>query len=207
MQKLSKDFYKRDDVTAIAKELLGKIVVTKFDEIYTAARIVETEAYAGIIDKASHAYNNRRTNRTEVMYGKSGKAYVYLCYGIHQMFNIVTNEVGNPDAVLIRGAEPIEGIDTMLIRMHKKIFDAAIGRGPGNVAKAMGIFTTHTGTDLQSNQLYIADDRTTKFETMVSRRIGVDFAGDHAKWLYRYYIKDNKHVTKHMVNNEGIDLL
>lgn len=207
MQKLSKEFYERADVATIAKELLGKIIVTKFDKTYTAARIVEIEAYAGIIDKASHAYNNKRTNRTEVMFGKSGKAYVYLCYGIHHMFNIVTNEEGKPDAVLIRGAEPLEGMDMMLTRMNKKIVDSTIGRGPGNVAKALGIFTTHTGMSLQSKHLFLADDGTTDFEIMMSRRIGVDYAADHAKWLYRFYIKDNKHVTKHRVNKEGIVLL
>ncbi len=207
MQKLSKDFYERADVATIAKELLGKIVVTKFNETYTAARIAETEAYAGIIDKASHAYNSRRTNRTEIMFGKSGTAYVYLCYGIHHMFNIVTNGIGKPDAVLIRGAEPVEGIDTMLKRMNKETFDTTIGRGPGNVAKALGIFTTHTGMSLQSRQLFIANDGTAGFETMMSRRIGVDYAGAHANWLYRFFIKDNKHVTKHAVNKEGICLL
>ncbi len=207
MQKLSKEFYERADVATIAKDLLGKIIITKFDETYTAARIVETEAYAGIIDKASHAYNNKRTKRTEVMFGNSGKAYVYLCYGIHHMFNIVTNEVGKPDAVLIRGAEPLEGISMMLNRMNKKIVDSTIGRGPGNVTKALGIFTTHTGMSLQSKHLFLADDGTTDFETMMSRRIGVDYADDHAKWLYRFYIKDNNHVTKHAVNKEGIVLL
>lgn len=207
MQKLSKVFYERADVATVAKDLLGKIIITKFNNQYTSARIVETEAYAGMIDKASHAYNNKRTNRTEVMFGKSGKAYVYLCYGIHHMFNIVTNEEGKPDAVLIRGAEPLEGIDMMLNRMNKKIVDRTIGRGPGNVAKALGIFTTHTGMSLQSKYLFLAEDGTSDFEKMMSRRIGVDYAADHAKWLYRFYIKDNKHVTKHRVNKEGIVLL
>lgn len=207
MQKLSKVFYERADVATVAKDLLGKIIITKFNNQYTSARIVETEAYAGMIDKASHAYNNKRTNRTEVMFGKSGKAYVYLCYGIHHMFNIVTNEEGKPDAVLIRGAEPLEGIDMMLNRMNKKIVDRTIGRGPGNVAKALGIFTTHTGMSLQSKYLFLAEDGTSDFEKMMSRRIGVDYAADHAKWLFRFYIKDNKYVSTHAVNKEGIILL
>ncbi len=207
MQKLSKDFYLRPYVATIAKELLGKIIITKFDNLYTAARITETEAYAGIADKASHAYGGRRTARTEIMFGNGGFAYVYLCYGIHHMFNVVANEETHPDAVLIRGVEPLEGIDTMIKRMNKKKFDTTVGRGPGNVGKALGIFTTHTGTDLQSRDFYIADDGVNSFDTMVSRRIGVDYAGDHAKWLYRFYIKDNPHVTKHAVNKEGILLL
>jgi DNA-3-methyladenine glycosylase len=207
MQKLSKDFYQRPDVATIAKELLGKIVITKFNHIYTAARITETEAYAGIVDKASHAYGGRRTGRTEIMFGDGGVAYVYLCYGIHHMFNVVTNKENHPDAVLIRGIEPLEGIDAMIKRMNKEQFDATVGRGPGNVGKALGILTAHTGTDMQSNHFFIADDGTANFETMVSRRIGVDYAGDHAKWLYRFYIKDNAHVTRHAVNKEGILLL
>jgi DNA-3-methyladenine glycosylase len=207
MQKLSKEFYARADIATIAKELLGTILVTNFDGIYTSARIVETEAYAGIIDKASHAYSGRRTNRTEIMFGAGGKAYVYLCYGIHHLFNVVTNEPNKPDAVLIRGVEPLEGIDAMLQRMKKEKFDTAVGRGPGNVSKAMGLFTKHTGTDLQSDQLFLATDGTTYDDVMVSRRIGVDYAGTHAKWLYRFYIHNNPHVTKHLVNKEGIPVI
>lgn len=207
MQKLSRDFYLRDDVVLIAKELLGKIIVTKFDGTYTAGRIVETEAYAGIRDKASHAYNNRRTKRTEVMFSKTGVAYVYLCYGIHHMFNVVCNSNEHPDAVLIRGIEPLEGIDTMLNRSNKKQMDATLGRGPGNVSKALGIFTTHSGMDLQSKELFLANDDATGFEMAVSKRIGVDYAGDHANWLYRFFIHGNQHVSKHVFNKEGIILL
>ncbi len=207
MQKLSNDFYLRNDVVQIAKDLLGKIIVTKFDEIYTAGRIVETEAYAGIIDKASHAYNNRRTNRTEIMFGKGGVSYVYLCYGIHHLFNVVCNTTNNSDAVLIRGIEPLEGIDTMLQRYNKKQFDTSIGRGPGNASKALGIFTKHSGLSLQSKELFIADDGTTEFDIAVSKRIGVAYAAEHAKWLYRFFIHGNPHVSKHVFNKEGILLL
>lgn len=207
MQKLSRDFYLRDDVVLIAKELLGKIIVTKFDGIVTAGRIVETEAYAGIRDKASHAYNNRRTNRTEVMFSKTGVAYVYLCYGIHHLFNVVCNTTDHPDAVLIRGIEPLEGIDTMLKRSNKKKLDATLGRGPGNVSKALGIFTTHSGMDLQSKELFLASDGTSGFEMAVSKRIGVDYAAEHANWLYRFFVQDNQHVSKHVFNKEGIVLL
>lgn len=207
MHKLSRDFYLRNDVVLIAKELLGKILVTKFDGTYTAGRIVETEAYAGISDKASHAYNNRRTNRTEVMFSKTGVAYVYLCYGIHHMFNVVCNTNDHPDAVLIRGIEPLEGIDTMLKRSNKKNLDTSLGRGPGNVSKALGIFTKHSGMDLQSKELFLADDGTTGFEIAVSKRIGVDYAGEHANWLYRFFVQGNQHVSKHVFNKERIILL
>lgn len=207
MQKLSRDFYRRTDVAQIARELLGKIVVTKFNRIYTTGRIVETEAYAGVIDKASHAYNNRRTNRTEIMFGDASHAYVYFCYGIHHLFNVVCNTTDHADAVLIRGIEPLEGIDDMLIRCNKKKPDASLGRGPGNASKTLGIQTTHSGMDLQSSQLYLADDGTTGFDVAVSKRIGVDYAAEHAQWLYRFYIAGNPHVTKHTFNKEGILLL
>ena len=136
---LNEKFYIRKDVVKIAQELLGKIIVTYFDAQLTAARITETEAYNGIVDKASHAYNNRRTKRTEVMYAGGGAAYVYLCYGIHHLFNIVTNLKDVPHAVLIRAAEPVIGIDTMLQRTHKKSLDSTLTGGHGNVSKALGI--------------------------------------------------------------------
>lgn len=120
LKMLNENFYTRKDVVKISKDLLGKIIVTYFGEQLTAARITETEAYNGIADKASHAYNNRRTRRTEIMYGNGGAAYVYLCYGIHHLFNVVTNLKDVPHAVLVRAAEPLIGIDTMLARTHKK---------------------------------------------------------------------------------------
>lgn len=207
MQKLSNDFYLRSDVVQIARDLLGKVIVTKFEGMYTAGRIVETEAYAGIIDKASHAYNNRRTNRTEIMFGKGGVSYVYLCYGIHHLFNVVCNTKDNPDAVLIRGIEPLEGMDAMLKRFNKQSFDESIGRGPGNASKALGIFTQHSGVSLQGKELFIAEDGTNNFETMVSKRIGVAYAAEHANWLYRFFMYGNPHVSKHAINKEGILLL
>lgn len=207
MQKLNKEFYLGTDVAVLARELLGKIVVTKFNNQYTAARIVETEAYAGIIDRASHAYNSKRTNRTEIMFAEGGYAYVYLCYGIHQMFNIVTNKAGKPDAILIRGVEPLEGCKWMLQRYKKDEFDSSIGRGPGNVGKALGIFTTHTGTSLLSKNFFIAQSGTNRLNVMASKRIGVDYAGAHAQWLYRFFIKDHPQVTKHRFNKSAIELL
>ena len=113
---VDRSFYDRTDVVKIAKELLGKILVTWFDEQFTAGRIVETEAYNGAVDKASHAYGGRRTARTEVMFGHPGTAYVYLCYGIHHLFNVVTNKKDVPHAILIRSLEPVKGVEEMLKR-------------------------------------------------------------------------------------------
>ena len=147
MQKLPVEFYQREDVVQIAKDLLGKVLVTYWNGERTVGRIVETEAYAGQLDKASHAYKGR-TKRTEIMFGEGGKAYIYLCYGIHQMFNIVTNVHGTPHAILIRAVEPIEGHAIMLQRTGKKVADYSLTRGPGNVGKAFGFHTTQNGYSL-----------------------------------------------------------
>ena len=197
MRKLPLSFYQRTNVLEIAKDLLGKILVTKFDNVTTSARIVECEAYAGVIDKASHAVGGRRTARNEIMYGKGGFAYVYLCYGIHHLFNVVTNSEDIPHAVLIRAAAPLKGIDKMLERTGKEKLDNTLTRGPGNVSKALGIHTTHSGLSLLSKNLFIADDGFVfnKTEILTSPRIGVDYAGNHAFLPYRFYIKGNPFVS------------
>ena len=196
MKKLPLSFYLRDDVVKIAKELLGKVLVTAFDGATTSGRIVETEAYAGELDKASHA-SKGRTGRTEVMFGQGGRAYVYLCYGIHQMFNIVTAKDGVPHAILIRALEPIEGRETMLRRAGKTKWNNSLTSGPGRVGKALGFHTSQCGLSLDSADLYIADDGYVPNEKMIatSPRIGVDYAGDHAQWLYRFYVKDSAFVS------------
>ena len=197
MEKLGFDFYNRPDVLKIARELLGKILTTNFDGRITSGRIVETEAYAGIRDRASHAFGGRRTARTSIMYESGGTAYVYFCYGIHHLFNVVTDKKEIPHAVLIRALEPIEGIDVMLARTNKKILDNTLTRGPGNVSKALGIVTSHTGTSLLGDEIFIAkDDYSLKKKDIVtSPRIGVDYAGEDAKLLYRFSIKDNPYVS------------
>ena len=198
LKELNEDFYTRKEVVTIAKDLLGKVIITFFDERFTAARITETEAYNGIVDKASHAYNNRRTKRTEIMYASGGAAYVYLCYGIHHLFNVVTNLKGVPHAVLIRAAEPLFGIETMLERTNKKKLDKTLTSGPGNVSKALGIYTHHTGVDLKSENFFIADDGfiLPKQKIIAATRIGVDYAAEDALLPYRFLIKDNPFVTR-----------
>jgi len=197
MKKLQLAFYRRDNVLAIAQELLGKLLVTTFQGKRTSGRIVETEAYNGIVDKASHAFSGRRTKRTEIMYGAGGCAYVYICYGIHNLFNVVTSDHGTPHAVLIRGVEPVEGISWMMERMHKGKFNHSVGRGPGNVSKAMGISTAHTGLSLLKHEMFLADDGTMipSSEMIASPRIGVDYAGKDAQLLYRYFVKGNEYVS------------
>jgi DNA-3-methyladenine glycosylase len=195
--KLGVEFYERNDVVTIAKELLGKLLVTHFEGNLTAARIVETEAYNGALDKASHAYNNRRTNRTEVMYGHGGVAYVYLCYGIHYLFNVVSNVQDTPHAILIRGVEPVSGIDIMLERTGKLKAGYDLTRGPGNVSKALGIRVSHTGMSLLADELFIADDGT-RYKTsdiLATPRIGVDYAAEDALLPYRFIVKGNPYVS------------
>ena len=198
MKKLPLSFYQRDNVLQIAKELLGKILVTKWIGMETSGRIVEVEAYNGIVDKASHAAGGRRTNRNEVMYGEGGVSYVYLCYGIHHLFNVVTNRQETPHAILIRALEPIKGVDVMLERTGKKKVDTTLTKGPGNVSKALGIsFKHHSGHSLLSNDLFIAEDDfvLNKKDLAASPRIGVDYAGEDASLPYRFYIKGNPFVS------------
>jgi DNA-3-methyladenine glycosylase len=197
MKKLDHQFYNNEDVVFLARQLLGKLLVTRIDHIHTSGRIVETEAYAGAIDRASHAYGGRRTNRTEIMFGEPGKAYVYLCYGIHHLFNIVTNKKDVPHAILVRALEPVDGIEDMLIRTGKRTADYTLTKGPGNVSRALGIRTAHSGTDLFGNLIYIVDDKVSVSDDSIisSTRIGVDYAGDDAALLYRFHLKDNPFVS------------
>jgi DNA-3-methyladenine glycosylase len=205
MKKIPSSFYLNEDVLELAKALLGKLVVTRFDNHTTVGRIVETEAYNGVIDKASHAFGGRRTTRTEVMYSRGGVAYVYFCYGMHHLFNIVTGKPDVPHAVLIRAVEPVEGIDTMLLRRGKRQADFSLTRGPGSVAQAMGIHTRHTGLSLQSAELYLADDGLLyqPQEVIATPRIGVAYAAEDALLPYRFLVKGNAYVSGKKNENLG----
>ncbi|MFI5195845.1 MAG: DNA-3-methyladenine glycosylase [Chitinophagales bacterium] len=196
--KLPESFYIRKDVVKIARELLGKVLVTEFDGIHTAGMIVETEAYSGVSDKASHAFGGRRTARTEVMYMHGGAAYVYLCYGIHHLFNIVTNIKDIPHAILIRAIEPLEGIDAMLARRGKAKLQPSLTAGPGAMSMALGLSTRHTGRSLHRNDIYIEDRgiRIPRKDIMAATRVGVAYAMDDALRQYRFYIRGNPYVSK-----------
>ena len=195
--KLPESFYRQQNVCAVARKVIGKLLVTHFNNQLTVGRIVETEAYAGVDDRASHAWNGRFTNRTKIMYEAGGVAYVYLCYGIHHLFNLVTHEKDVPHAVLIRGIEPIEGIDTMLQRLHKQKLDPSVGRGPGNLCKALGIQVAHSGTSLQDHSLFLADDgyKLKSSAILATPRIGVGYAGEDALLPYRFIWKDHPQVS------------
>ncbi|MES2702783.1 MAG: DNA-3-methyladenine glycosylase [Bacteroidota bacterium] len=191
-------FYTRTDVVKIARELLGKVIVTRFNGELTSGIIVETEAYAGEADKASHAYGGRRTRRTEVMYMHGGAAYVYLCYGIHHLFNVVTNVQDTPHAILLRGIEPLEGQDIMLERRGKEKLQPALTAGPGAMSMALGIHTSNTGLSLQGPEITIEDRgiKVSAKDIVAGTRVGVAYAMDDALRPYRFSIKGNPYVSK-----------
>lgn len=185
-RRLPRSFYRRADVTGIAREMLGKVLVTHFDGVMAAGIITETEAYAGINDRASHAYGGRRTARNEMMYAVGGTAYVYLCYGIHHLFNVVTNVSGVPDAVLIRAIHPVDGAEHMRVRRGTK--GALSTGGPGTLSQALGIRTAHNGTDLLGDTIWI-EDRGPALDIrsiIAGPRVGVDYAGPDALLPYRF---------------------
>lgn len=195
--KLPNAFYRQKNVCTVAKGLIGKVLVTRFKGVLTAGRIVETEAYNGVTDRASHAWSGRRTQRTETMYREGGVTYVYLCYGIHHLFNVVTNKADIPHAVLLRALEPLSGIETMLKRTGKPKADYSLTRGPGNMSRAMGILVKHNALGLQSDELSIVDDgfRVRPSQILATPRIGVDYAGEDAFLPYRFILKDNPYVS------------
>lgn len=199
MKKLPIQFYDRTNVVTIARELIGKIFVTKFNGVTTSARIVETEAYIGLTDRASHSFGGKRTARNEHMYAAAGTAYVYICYGMHHLFNVVTNKKEIPDAVLIRAVEPVSGIDIMLARTGKIKSDNSLTKGPGNAAKAMGISKDNSGINLLRNEVYITDDGFLINNKLIgtSRRIGVESSGEAALLPYRFYVKGNRFVSSY----------
>jgi DNA-3-methyladenine glycosylase len=190
-EKLPKKFYTRDNVVLIAKELLGKYLFTRLDGVLTGGIITETEAYNGIHDRASHAFGNRRTARTEIMYNEGGTAYVYLCYGIHSLFNVVTNKKDNPHAVLIRALHPTHGIKYMLMRRNMTAVKKNLSAGPGTVSEALGIHYSHSGTSLLGNKIWIEDRGIVldEKEISVSKRIGVEYAREDALLPYRFVIE------------------
>ena len=188
-------FYSREDVVLIARELIGKVLVSRINGITTSGIIYETEAYNGIIDSASHAFGGRRTARTEIMYHDGGTAYVYLCYGMHSLFNVVTNRIDIPHAVLVRAVKPLDNPWIMLKRTGKPKLVKNIGDGPGKVAKLLGIHFSHTGRSLlrkpskaEEDGIWIEDRGISIDPSRIwpGPRIGVEYAGKDAKLPYRF---------------------
>jgi DNA-3-methyladenine glycosylase len=195
MSVLSDSFYARNNVTQIARQLLGKKLITNVLGKISAGIIVETEAYS-FRERGCHAYENRMTNRNKVMFETGGVAYVYLCYGIHHLFNVVTNQQGMADAVLVRALEPVEGEEWMLNRMKTNSLKR-ITSGPGKLTKAMGIDRTLNGKYLNSTEVWIEEGvNVSPRQVISSARIGIDYAGEDALLPWRFSIKDNEWVSK-----------
>ncbi len=203
--RLPLEFYTRPEVLQIARELLGKVLVTEFEGRRTAGRITETEAYRAPDDRASHAFDNRRTARTEVMFQEGGRAYIYLCYGIHHLFNVVTAAEGSAHAVLIRGIEPLEGLETMIARRggmpaQSRSSKVRLTTGPGALSQALGLTTQFTGQSLldPGSPVWIEDWNAPVLADEISAgpRIGVDYAGECAAWPWRFWLKNSPFVKK-----------
>jgi DNA-3-methyladenine glycosylase len=197
--KLPVEFYTREDVLQISRELLGKYLYTYVDDTLCGGMITETEAYRAPEDKASHAYGGRRTARTETFFEEGGVSYVYLCYGIHHLFNIVTNRRDVPHAVLIRAIEPVEGIDKMLERRKKNKVVPALTAGPGALSQALGIrHREHNNLSLQGDCIWI-EDRGIRLEDkqiVAGPRIGIAYAKEYAAKPWRYGIRGSVWLSK-----------
>ena len=200
--KLERDFYNRETLT-VARQLLGKILVHHKNGVNTSGKIVEVEAYLGMIDKAAHTFNGKRTTRVEYMYGIPGVAYVYFIYGMHYCFNAVTREKGIAEAVLVRAIEPVIGIDEMSIRRYKMHSNELSNKkllnltsGPAKLCSALSINKDDNGKDLCGNSLYIEDSIVDNFEIETSRRIGIANSEEAADFLWRFSVKGNPYVSK-----------
>jgi DNA-3-methyladenine glycosylase len=193
--KLPERFYTQNDTLKVAQQLLGKVLCSNIGGEYCNGIICETEAYLGATDKASHAYGNRLTKRTKIMFARGGVAYVYLCYGIHHLFNIVTGEINDPQAILIRAIVPLEGKEQLLKRRGKDSLKAVDFVGPGKVSQALGITMEQNGLSLQENKLWIEDQGIIidSEKIITSPRVGIDYAEEDASLPYRFqYFKLDK---------------
>ncbi|ADR20155.1 DNA-3-methyladenine glycosylase [Marivirga tractuosa] len=197
-KRLERSLFLNSNVVELAQRLLGKLICTNINGVYCEAIITETEAYSGENDKACHAHMGRFTNRTATMYEEGGTAYIYLCYGIHHLFNVVSNVKGKADAVLIRSVEPVEGIEKMLERRNSKSNRPKIYAGPGKLCQALGIDKSLNGVDLvNSNVIYLADSDIDAAEIIKTTRIGIDYAEEDALLPWRFYFSGNKYVSKY----------
>ena len=196
---LPKEFYTREDTLSVAKDLLGKYLFTALDGKLTGGMIVETEAYIGPLDAGSHAFNNRRTTRNETMYAEGGVTYMYICYGIHDMLNVVTGAKDSSHAVLIRAVEPRVGIDIMQQRRGENIPLKRLCSGPGALARAFGLKKIHDGMDMSSrNTIWIEDQGTILSEADIkaSGRVGLGCSEPYFSIPWRFYIDRNSFVSR-----------
>jgi DNA-3-methyladenine glycosylase len=191
-------FYQQEDVVSVASQLLGKYVYSQIDGKITGGIIVETEAYRGPDDRGSHAYNDKKTARNQMMYQAGGLAYMYICYGIHDMLNIVTGAEGMSHAVLIRALIPQTGLGEMRIRRNIFDEDKRLCQGPGALTKALGLIKLHNGYDLQGDVIWLKDRGLTYNENdiIASPRVGMNFDGPYKTIPWRFYVKGNQFVSR-----------
>ena len=202
MKKLAKDFYARETLD-VAKDLLGKILTREINGEKVSGKIVEVEAYIGPDDKGAHTYGNKRTKRTESMFGEPGRTYIYLIYGMYNCINAVTREIDKPEAVLIRALEPVSGLDIISHNRYAKDFADLTKRqvknltdGPGKLCMALDIDRSLNGEDLNGDKIYIEyPENEENFTILKSKRVGIDYAEEAIDYLWRFYIKDNRFVS------------
>jgi DNA-3-methyladenine glycosylase len=201
--KLPREFYLHDDTLQIAQDLIGKLLVVPDDSgVRVSGMIVETEAYLGAIDKAAHSYNNRRTARNEITYAVGGHAYVFFIYGMYFQFNAVVGAKDSPHVVLIRAVEPVENLEIMRERRLiknpvTKMPDKNLTSGPGKLCIALGIDRRLNGEDLLGNKIWLEDYKTFSSEEIkIGKRIGIDYAEEFAEKPWRFWLKNNKFVSK-----------
>lgn len=203
MSILGKEFYKQGALI-LAKELLGKTLVRTVDNVTLRTKIVETEAYIGEIDKASHAYNGRRTERTEPLFREGGIAYVFFIYGKYYCFNVISGVEDKGEGVLVRALEPLNEFDYLAQKRfnqnYKDLSEAkkrSITNGPSKFCMALSIDKSDNYKKLyQKGDIYIEDEENEKFEIVETKRIGIDYAEEAIEFPWRFYIKDNKYISK-----------
>jgi DNA-3-methyladenine glycosylase len=194
MEKLGTAFFMRDAVT-VAYDLVGKRLVRRLDGSDVVCRIVETEAYMGPQDKASHAYGNRASKRTEVFYRRGGYLYIYLIYGMYYCCNIITNTEAHPEAVLLRAVEPLAGIEIIRKRRAtRKLKD--LTNGPGKLCQALEIDDRLYGYDITKGQDIWLEDTDEQFPISTSPRINIDYAEEYRDMPWRFYVAGNRFVSR-----------
>ncbi|MEX0772314.1 MAG: DNA-3-methyladenine glycosylase [Balneolales bacterium] len=195
--KLDSSYFLNTDVVGISRDLIGKLLFTSHNGVVTGGKIVETEAYAGVSDKASHACGGRRTKRTEIMYGRGGMSYVYLCYGIHNLFNVVTGPEDVPHAILVRAVEPVVGIDHILARRGQSKLKRNTSGGPGLVCQALGIRGHHNGIDLRGDTIWIEDtgEKNTPEAIKAGKRVGINYAEEDVDNPWRFRMQNSGYTS------------
>jgi len=197
MQKLPREFYLSTNTAKIARDLLGKLLVVP-DETgrRVSGMIVEVEAYLGKADRAAHSFGGRRTARNEVMYGGGGHVYVFFVYGMYYQLNVVTGPADHPHAILIRGIEPVEGIEVMRER-RGEMKETNLTSGPGKLSIAFGVTRDLNGADLTDDRIWLEEYRSfSKKQIEIGKRIGIDYAGEDAEKPLRFWVKENPFVSK-----------